>query len=497
MTEQKQQQHHHHKSTGFIALHRLLLATAVTSASSSSSSSSINDLPAATRHQYVLPGAGGSGPFEAVKDLIATFEAKFPEVDMNISSVGTGASQSALWGDVDCVKKPVEGICPSSSEHDEDLTTAPLLTSTVWGIGRAPLDPDDRSDHDEVGLRQLPAFGGPVLVVYSKDVTGELGSESSQQLNMSFASIAGIFNGSIDYWNHPFLQAENPEVDLSSELITVLVRSDKSGMSQTFTEFIHHTNPDTWPEEAVGKRPKWPLTNITDMSDESSASTVQHNIQAEGQTGIGIGLLRRPFSIGSLELGYFSTLTHFVAQAYVSVPANPTRYEAATVDTLRTVMDGLSEELEPEDLSLNMAIKDTPFNGYPISRYIYWYIKKSAQSYTICHQAWLLVQFLEWTYMDPLAAEIALDHGLVSPPDSVVAKVKDVLDQVQCVVAEGEEEKGILSVGDITSVVSFIPPLYREVVCFLVVKFRLRVRGSWKPSGSTEKSGQSNDAKSR
>jgi ABC-type phosphate transport system substrate-binding protein len=435
----------------------LILAAAVTAA---------NDIDNELR-KYGLPGAGGSGPFEAVTDLISAFEAKFPEADMSISSVGTGAAQSALWGDVDCLEKPVEGVCPFHFDTSVEVSEHPPLLSnaTIWGVGGAPLDTGARKEHEELGLRQLPALGGPILVVYSKDVTGELGLDSAQQLNMSYATIAGIFNGTISSWNHPFLQAENPQVVLPNERITVLVRSDKSGMSQTFTEYIHHTNPDTWPEEAVGKTPKWPLANITDLSESSSitTNTDHQNWKGDGQTGIGIGLLRRPFSIGFLELGYFSTLKMFVAQAYVSGLSNPTDFERATVDTLRTVMDGLSDQLDPEDLSLNMVEQDTPVGGYPISRYVYWYIKTSAQSYASCYQAWLFYTFLEWVYTDPLAAEIALGHGWVIPPQSVVAKAVDVLEQIQCTVAEGEEQYGVLAVGDVTSAVSFVPPPFREV----------------------------------
>lgn len=45
-----------------------------------------------------LPGAGGSGPLETIIDWGAAFEAKYPKVDLSISSVGSGATQSALWG---------------------------------------------------------------------------------------------------------------------------------------------------------------------------------------------------------------------------------------------------------------------------------------------------------------------------------------------------------------------------------------------------------------
>ena len=426
--------------------------------------------------RYHLPGAGGSGPFEAVLDLISAFEAKYTEIDLSISSVGTGASQSALWGDVNCDKKWIDGVCAPSitlgekeeqDHHDhEDSGSYQQQQTTTWGIGGVPLDSESKEEHNHLGLHHIPAFGGPILVVYSKDVTGELGLDSSQQINMSYATIANIFSGNITFWDDPSLQKENPEIVLPHEPITVLVRSDKSGMSQTFTEFLHHTNPETWPIEAVGKKPTWPLSNITDLSDSSFVQDDDFtHWKGEGQTGLGIGLLRRPFSIGYLELGYFSTLTQFVAQVHVSGPNHPTNYEPATVDTLKEVMDGLSNRLDATELSLNMVEEDTPIGGYPISRYIYWYIKTSAQSYSSCYQAWLFATFLEWVYTDSGANRIALNHGWVIPPTSVVDKVFVVLDQIECTVADGEEgEREGLHVGDTIFALDFTPAPFRETL---------------------------------
>ena len=174
--------------------------------------------------------------------------AKYSEVDLSISSVGTGAGQAALWGDVDCEKKPVEGVCPLDDLNLPDMT--------AFGIGGNPLDEEDIEEHAAIDLQHIPAFASPVLIVYSKDGTGELGRDTSQQLNMSYATIAGIFSGKIEYWNDTQIQAENPELELPNELITVLVRSDKSGMTQSLTEFIYH------PNLTLGPRTPWEINQI-------------------------------------------------------------------------------------------------------------------------------------------------------------------------------------------------------------------------------------------
>lgn len=236
-------------------------------------------------------------------------------------------------------------------------------------------------------------------------------------------------------------------------------------MTQTLTEAIHHANPVTWPEEEVGKKPDWPLHNLT-ASTESGVCTsneasddVPLNFKADGQTGIGISLLRQPSSVGYLEPGYFSTLTQFVAQAHVSSPAHPESFVPANEETLQTTMGGLADRLEPDTLSLTLADQDTPLGGYPISRYVYWYIKKDAREYQSCYQAWLVYTFIEWTYTDPLASEIALGNGWVVPPVSVVDKALAKIQEIQCLDIDSsspDDPPNLIWVADYT------PPPYRE-----------------------------------
>jgi ABC-type phosphate transport system substrate-binding protein len=147
---------------------------------------------------------------------MAAFQAKYPEADFSLSSVGSGAAQSALWGSIDCAKKPVEALCGGTSTVN--------MTSTVWGIGGGSFDADDYTDHEDLGLQQLPSLGGPVVLMYSKDVVGLLGVAGDAGLNMTLGVVAGLFNGTINWWDAPALQALNPRVTLPHEKVTVLVR---------------------------------------------------------------------------------------------------------------------------------------------------------------------------------------------------------------------------------------------------------------------------------
>ena len=398
--------------------------------------------------KILLPGASGSGPYQVVKRWIAGFHAKYPEVSMTVSSVGSGAAQEALWGKVDCAKRPVDSVCADSSS----------VKNTVWGIGGGTFSSEEYAEHSALQLQQLPALSGPVMPVYSKDVTGNLGYTTDMKLNLSMTMLAGIFNGSLEYWDDESIAGVNPNLDFPHKRISVIVREDKSGMSATFTDAIHFANP-TWPSAATGKLPDWTLDNVSTLSSGqsgdlscSSAGGTNAHFKAAGQTGVGLGLLRNPYSIGYLEFGHLQTLNEFAGQAYLSSTNRPRDFIAATESTIKATMSGLLNVLDSTTLDANMAKYPTPLGGYPITRYVYWYTMQSAHVYESCYQAWLLFTFIEWTYKDPGAKKIALDGGWIVPADSVIEKAVNKLNMIKC--HDSETERIIFAS-------AYTPPPYR------------------------------------
>ena len=110
-------------------------------------------------------------------------------------------------------------------------------------------------------------------------------------------------------------------------------------------------------------------------------------------------------------------------------------------------------------LDTNLATQDSPKGAFPISRYVYWYVKRSASAYDTCYQAWLLCTFIKWTYTESIAAEIALDNGWVVPPLSVVKVALAKSNEVQCIDTEriAGQQKG----GESIAALSYIPLPYR------------------------------------
>jgi ABC-type phosphate transport system substrate-binding protein len=415
-----------------------------------------------------LPGATGSGPYEVAKAWATAFGAIYPEAYVTLSSVGSGTTQEALWGEIDCAKKPIEAICEQRAVEE-----------TVWGMGDAPMKESAYQEHPSLMVQQLPACGGAVAIVYSREVVMEEANNEEDnddnQLRLDFDVLSGIFNTTISYWDDPRIQALNPHLQgrLPHKPISKVVREDSSGQTSIVTDALGFHVP-SWPEEAVGQSPEWPLGELYHPSDimsqsceaeaeEASSGQLEtrqsrrHSFAADGKRGIISGMLRVPYSIGYMEIGAFGGLSDFLAQARIGYDNRDgvKTFLEPSPDSIRATMRGLAGDLDSDTLGLNLAAAEQPNGSYPISGYAYWYLKRNHTAFSSCYQAWLMCKFVEWSYTDPQAAELALTYGWVVPTQEVVAQTLDRLNTVMC------SDTEVIPPAVIPAM-SYTPPLYRE-----------------------------------
>jgi phosphate transport system substrate-binding protein len=97
-------------------------------------------------------------------------------------------------------------------------------------------------------LVEIPAYISPIAIVYNL--------EGVESLQLSAQTLAGIFSQKITTWNDPAIAKENPGVELPSTRITPVNRSDESGTTQNFTEYLSEVDPKGWPYEVSGD---WPV----------------------------------------------------------------------------------------------------------------------------------------------------------------------------------------------------------------------------------------------
>ena len=423
-----------------------------------------------------LHGASGNGPYPVVSQWITAFKALYPEAGLTVSAVDSEAAQEALHGEVDCHDQHIASVC-----DDDDVTR------TIWGIGDAELLDGHEEDetelhgindgdheHSNEEIQSYPAMAGAVVIAYSKDVLNHAGHdhalrpnstedeesghvhrkrflaeghvhrsdeeeeedsddhehEEEVHLNLSFDILAAILNGTIEYWDDEIIQEINHDVedDLPHEPITVVYRDGSSGQTEILTTALEYQVP-SWPAEAVGRTPHWPLQDhilplddfhladlCIDRQDHDHNETEdifgiepeheRDHFAAQDSNELSAGLLRIPFSLGYLDTGTFIRMRQFVNAAHLSTKKFPDKFIEANEETLRITMEGRTGDLNNTTLTSNLADACVE-GGYPASGWAYWYINQNSEAYESCYQAWLLVKFMEWTYTDPQARAIA------------------------------------------------------------------------------------------
>lgn len=141
-----------------------------------------------------------------------------------------------------------------------------------FGASDMPLKPEEL---DKEELVQFPAvIGGVVPVINLEGVT-------AGQLKLTSEVIANIYLGKITKWNDSAITALNPDVKLPAQNITVVHRSDGSGTSFLFTDWLSKTNPEWKEQVGAATAVKWPV-GVGGKGNEGVAAMVQ---QAKGSIG--------------------------------------------------------------------------------------------------------------------------------------------------------------------------------------------------------------------
>lgn len=169
-----------------------------------------------------LNAAGSSAQESAMGAWRAGFQSTNAGVNVNYDPVGSGGGRTQFLEG---------GVLFAGS--DAALSDDEITESKNTCAGGQAID--------------LPAYISPIAVVFNL--------EGVQELNLSSAVIAGIFDQKITNWNAAEIAADNPGVTLPDLAISPVNRSDDSGTTENFTDYLATTAPDAWPYEADGAFP--------------------------------------------------------------------------------------------------------------------------------------------------------------------------------------------------------------------------------------------------
>ena len=263
-----------------------------------------------------------------------------------------------------------------------------ITAKTVqFGASDMPMKPEDLSKH---GLMQFPAvMGGVVPVVNLRGV-------ESGAITLTGKQLADIYLGKIKMWNDPALASNNPGVNLPSQAISVVHRSDGSGTTFIFANYLSKVS-DEW-KAAVGEGTSvnWPT-----------------GVGGKGNEGVANYVGRIDGAIGYVEYAYAKQnklkVAKMVNRDGKAVAPNDESFKAAAAGADWARAPGMALLLTDQP-----GAKSWPMTG---ATFILMHLVQEKPD-----NARQVLKFFDWAYAkgDAMAAE--LDY--VPMPDSVVSLIK-------------------------------------------------------------------------
>jgi phosphate transport system substrate-binding protein len=272
-----------------------------------------------------------------------------------------------------------------------------------FGGSDAPMKDDDLGKV-QGQILHIPTVLGAVVLTYNvPGVTGEL--------KFTPDAIAGIFLGKIKKWDDPAIAAANEGATLPANDITVVHRSDGSGTTFVFTDYLSKVSPEWKGGPGTGTSPSWPV-----------------GLGAKGNEGVTGQVKQSPNSIGYVELIYAEQ--NKLPAAAVKNAAG--EWVKPSLDSITAAASGAVSQI-PEDL--RVSITNAPGAGaYPISSFTYLLVYKEQADQA---KGKALVDFLWWATHD--GERMAKDMSYAPLPAEVVKKAEE---KIKSITYQGKPLRG-------------------------------------------------------
>jgi phosphate transport system substrate-binding protein len=244
----------------------------------------------------------------------------------------------------------------------------------------------------------VPTVIGAVVVAYNLPGV-------SRPLQLTGDVIADMFLGRITKWNDARIAATNPGVSLPADDILVVHRTDASGTSFIFTDYVSSVSQQWANGPGRGKQVNWPV-----------------GLGAKGNEGVSAQVKQTPGAVGYTELAYAKQNRLAVAR----VRNQAGSFVEPTIANIQAAAAGALESL-PDSTDFRVSIVNAPgAQAYPISS-LTWILLYRNQ--TDAAKAQQLLDFLRWALTEGDQQAAALDYAPL--PGPVVQRVVHRLDSVQ------------------------------------------------------------------
>ncbi len=326
-----------------------------------------------TTSSATIQGTGATFPAPLIQNWTVTYHNLYSNVTVNYSALGSGAGIQVI----------------TNQTVDFGASDAPLTDAQLVA---AP------------GLTLFPETLGGVAITYNLP-----GFTTQPTLNFNSTIIVEIYNGTITNWNDPAIQSINPGITLPSTAITAVHRSDGSGTTYAFANYLSVV--DVWWNAHVGYNTKvtWPNAPLT--------------LAGNGNSGVAGDVSNTPGAIGYVDVYYAVKNSLGVGQ----VKNKAGNYIMPTLQTIRWAAGNATVIISPTDLRQHI-VNAAGSQSYPIATYTYILIYKemSTNKHTNKDTAYALAKFL-WWIIGPDAQALAPGLIYAELPSNIVSADQTLL----------------------------------------------------------------------
>lgn len=314
--------------------------------------------------QTTLNGAGATFPYPMYSKWFSEYNKLHSDVQINYQSIGSGGGiRQVLNGTVD------------------------------FGASDGPMT-DEQLSQAKTKILHIPTVLGAVVPAYNvPGVTGEI--------KFTPEVLANIFLGKITNWNDPAIAKANPGVNFPNQSIIVIHRSDGSGTTYIFTDYLSKVSSEWANSVKKGTTVSWPL-----------------GLGGKGNEGVAGQIRQLQGSIGYIELIY---------AVQNNIPYGSVKNAAGTF--VKASLDGVTEaaaSAKSMPADFRVSITNAPGKtAYPISSFTWLLIPVQSKD---ANKGKVLSDFLNWMVSDGQKMTTQLTYAPL--PENVADKVKAAIKQV-------------------------------------------------------------------
>jgi phosphate transport system substrate-binding protein len=316
-----------------------------------------------------ITGAGATFPMPIYQKWFQEYAKAHPSVQINYGGGGSGAGISQL----------------TNGTVDFGASDMPMKDAQIAAMKVKPL--------------HFPTVLGAVVLTYN--IPGV-----SAELKFTPETISGIFLGTIKKWNDPKLAKENPGIKFPGDEIIPIHRSDSSGTTFVFTDYLSKVSPEFKSKVGADTKVSWPVEGLN----------------GQGNPGVAGLVKQTPSSIGYVELIY--ALQNKMSYGLVKNAAG-----TWVKPTLETVTEAAAAAAKDMPADFRVSITNAPGkNAYPISTFTWLLIPSE---FADAAKGRAITDFLQWMLATGENGKDITDLAYAPLPKAVIAKEQNQIAMIK------------------------------------------------------------------